>query len=134
MHYVKEFAKHFLLWTPVAIHIHTEYFRIDRVVGTSMQPTLNPSGSSSDDVVLCELLSGSYYWYQPGDVVLLRWLPAAWSALFRCIARSGKKSKQFLSFAAPLNIHRSTWSGGSLLSKGRPSSLLGKKESARYLR
>ena len=83
MQKVKEFARQFLLWTPVAMHLNQAYFRIDRVTGISMQPSLNPPSTSGDqgsscddssnhDVVLSELLSSSYFWYQPGDIVIIR--------------------------------------------------------------
>ena len=82
MQSVKEFARQFILWTPVAMHLNEAYVRIDRVSGVSMQPTLNPPRSSSSDegeqqqpgsdIVLCELLSSSYFWYQPGDIVIIR--------------------------------------------------------------
>mmetsp|Transcript_12778 Transcript_12778/g.35905 ORF Transcript_12778/g.35905 Transcript_12778/m.35905 type:complete len:164 (-) Transcript_12778:331-822(-) len=71
MQSLKEFCKQLVLWTPVAVHLTTEYARLDRVTGSSMQPTLNPDPQAGNDVVLVDLLSRAYHWYQPGDIVVV---------------------------------------------------------------
>ena len=72
MQNLKEFCKQFVLWTPVAVHLTTEYVRLDRVSGYSMQPTLNPDSGAGNDIVLVDLLCRAYHLYQPGDVVVIR--------------------------------------------------------------
>mmetsp|Transcript_38149 Transcript_38149/g.95869 ORF Transcript_38149/g.95869 Transcript_38149/m.95869 type:complete len:170 (+) Transcript_38149:312-821(+) len=69
---VKEFFRHCMLWAPVGLYINSEYFRIDRVVGTSMRPTLNLHSSSGGEFVLSNLLSRTYHMYRPGDIVILK--------------------------------------------------------------
>uniref|UniRef100_A0A7S1SK07 Mitochondrial inner membrane protease subunit 2 n=1 Tax=Tetraselmis chuii TaxID=63592 RepID=A0A7S1SK07_9CHLO len=69
---LKEFCRQFLLWSPVGLYVNTEYFRVDRIEGVSMRPTLNPAGSASSDFILANLLARSYHFYQPGDVIILK--------------------------------------------------------------
>ncbi len=58
--------------TPVFVTVNDLVAGPASVRGRSMQPTLNPSGSASKDIVLVDKLSIRMYRYSRGDVVLFR--------------------------------------------------------------
>lgn len=59
-------------FTPIFVTVNDLVAGPASVHGRSMQPTLNPSGSASQDVVLVDKLSIRMYRYSRGDVVLFR--------------------------------------------------------------
>ena len=58
--------------TPVYVAVNDLVVGPASVHGRSMQPTLNPSGSTSNDIVLVDKLSIRMYKYSRGDIVLFR--------------------------------------------------------------
>ncbi|XP_059402640.1 mitochondrial inner membrane protease subunit 2-like isoform X2 [Carassius carassius] len=61
--YFKAFVSGFFVAVPVTVTV------LDRVEGASMQPSLNPDGESSPDVVLLNRWSVRNYQVQRGDIV-----------------------------------------------------------------
>ena len=60
--------------TPVVVTVNDLVGGPASVHGRSMQPTLNPSGSMSNDLVLVDKLSIRLFKYSRGDVVLFRYV------------------------------------------------------------
>ena len=60
--------------TPVVVTVNDLIGGPASVNGRSMQPTLNPLGSTSNDLVLVDKLSIRLFKYSRGDVVLFRYV------------------------------------------------------------
>ena len=60
--------------TPVVVTVNDLVGGFASIHGRSMQPTLNPSSSTSNDLVLVDKLSLRLFKYSRGDVVLFRYL------------------------------------------------------------
>ena len=60
--------------TPVVVTVSDLVGGPASVHGRSMQPTLNPLGSTSNDLVLVDKLSIRLFKYSRGDVVLFRYV------------------------------------------------------------
>ena len=60
--------------TPVVVTVNDLVGGPASVHGRSMQPTLNPLGSTSNDLVLVDKLSIRLFKYSRGDVVLFRYV------------------------------------------------------------
>lgn len=73
--FVKSVVSKTLWFTPVIITANDLVIGPASVHGRSMQPTFNPSSSTSDDIVLVDKLSIRLYKYSRGDVVLFRSAP-----------------------------------------------------------
>lgn len=60
--------------TPVVVTVNDLVGGFASVQGRSMQPTLNPATSTSNDLVLVDKLSIRLFKYSRGDVVLFRYM------------------------------------------------------------
>lgn len=60
--------------TPVVVTVNDLVGGPASVHGRSMQPTLNPVGSTSNDLVLVDKLSIRLFKYSRGDIVLFRYV------------------------------------------------------------
>ncbi|XDA75655.1 hypothetical protein R6Z07F_005820 [Ovis aries] len=69
--YFKAFCKGFFVAVPVAVTFLDQVACVARVEGTSMQPSLNPGGSQSSDVVLLNHWKVRNFEVQRGDIVSL---------------------------------------------------------------
>ncbi|XP_043319111.1 mitochondrial inner membrane protease subunit 2 isoform X2 [Cervus elaphus] len=69
--YLKAFCKGFFVAVPVAVTFLDRVACVARVEGASMQPSLNPGGSQSSDVVLLNHWKVRNFEVQRGDVVSL---------------------------------------------------------------
>ncbi|XP_058252939.1 mitochondrial inner membrane protease subunit 2 isoform X3 [Hemibagrus wyckioides] len=67
--YVKAFVSGFFIAVPVTVTALDRLAYVARVEGASMQPSLNPQGASSSDVVLLNRWSVRNYEVQRGDIV-----------------------------------------------------------------
>ncbi|KAK3564765.1 hypothetical protein QTP86_025281 [Hemibagrus guttatus] len=67
--YVKAFVSGFFVAVPVTVTTLDRLAYVARVEGASMQPSLNPQGASSSDVVLLNRWSVRNYEVQRGDIV-----------------------------------------------------------------
>ncbi|XP_060741404.1 mitochondrial inner membrane protease subunit 2 isoform X3 [Tachysurus vachellii] len=67
--YVKAFVSGFFVAVPVTVTVLDRLAYVARVEGASMQPSLNPQGSLSSDVVLLNRWSVRNYEVQRGDIV-----------------------------------------------------------------
>ncbi|KAL1789394.1 mitochondrial inner membrane protease subunit 2 isoform X2, partial [Sigmodon hispidus] len=67
----KAFCKGFFVAVPVAVTFLDRVACVARVEGTSMQPSLNPGGSQSSDVVLLNHWKVRNFEVQRGDIVSL---------------------------------------------------------------
>lgn len=70
--FVKSVAVKTVWLTPVFVAVNDLVAGPATVHGRSMQPTLNPQGTSTPDRVLVDKLSIRLYKYSRGDVVLLK--------------------------------------------------------------
>ncbi|EPQ13568.1 Dedicator of cytokinesis protein 4 [Myotis brandtii] len=77
--YFKAFCKGFFVAVPVAVTFLDRVACVARVEGASMQPSLNPGGSQSSDVVLLNHWKVRNFEVQRGDIVSLV-TSQAWSA------------------------------------------------------
>ncbi|XP_036087015.1 mitochondrial inner membrane protease subunit 2 isoform X2 [Rousettus aegyptiacus] len=69
--YLKAFCKGFFVAVPVAVTFLDKVACVARVEGASMQPSLNPGGSPSSDVVLLNHWKVRNFEVQRGDIVSL---------------------------------------------------------------
>ncbi|XP_059511878.1 mitochondrial inner membrane protease subunit 2 isoform X4 [Myotis daubentonii] len=69
--YFKAFCKGFFVAVPVAVTFLDRVACVARVEGASMQPSLNPGGSQSSDVVLLNHWKVRNLEVQRGDIVSL---------------------------------------------------------------
>ncbi|XP_077915600.1 mitochondrial inner membrane protease subunit 2 isoform X2 [Halichoerus grypus] len=69
--YAKAFFKGFFVAVPVAVTFLDRVACVARVEGASMQPSLNPGGSQSSDVVLLNHWKVRNFEVQRGDIVSL---------------------------------------------------------------
>ncbi|XP_067855681.1 mitochondrial inner membrane protease subunit 2 isoform X2 [Heptranchias perlo] len=69
--YLKAFVSGFFVAVPVTVTFLDRVAYIARVEGASMQPSLNPPGGTSCDVVLLNRWSVRNYEVQRGDIVSL---------------------------------------------------------------
>nr|XP_021554958.1 mitochondrial inner membrane protease subunit 2 [Neomonachus schauinslandi] len=80
--YAKAFFKGFFVAVPVAVTFLDRVACVARVEGASMQPSLNPGGSQSSDVVLLNHWKMRNFEVQRGDIVSLVlhkcYLPETW--------------------------------------------------------
>nr|XP_044620572.1 mitochondrial inner membrane protease subunit 2 isoform X2 [Equus asinus]XP_044620575.1 mitochondrial inner membrane protease subunit 2 isoform X2 [Equus asinus]XP_044620578.1 mitochondrial inner membrane protease subunit 2 isoform X2 [Equus asinus] len=80
--YFRAFCKGFFVAVPVAVTFLDRVACVARVEGASMQPSLNPGGSQSSDVVLLNHWKVRNFEVQRGDIVSLVpafcTCPAAW--------------------------------------------------------
>ncbi|XP_052399334.1 mitochondrial inner membrane protease subunit 2-like isoform X1 [Carassius gibelio] len=67
--YFKAFVSGFFVAVPVTVTVLDRLADVARVEGASMQPSLNPDGESSPDVVLLNRWSVRNYQVQRGDIV-----------------------------------------------------------------
>ncbi|XP_016378742.1 mitochondrial inner membrane protease subunit 2 isoform X3 [Sinocyclocheilus rhinocerous] len=67
--YFKAFVSGFFVAVPVTVTVLDRLAYVARVEGASMQPSLNPDGESSPDVVLLNRWSVRNYQVQRGDIV-----------------------------------------------------------------
>ncbi|XP_062856133.1 mitochondrial inner membrane protease subunit 2 isoform X2 [Trichomycterus rosablanca] len=67
--YIKAFVSGFFVAVPVTVTVLDRLAYVARVEGASMQPSLNPDGVSSSDVVLLNRWSVRKYQVQRGDIV-----------------------------------------------------------------
>ncbi|XP_073798105.1 mitochondrial inner membrane protease subunit 2 isoform X1 [Danio rerio] len=67
--YFKAFVSGFFVAVPVTVTVLDRLAYVARVEGASMQPSLNPDGESSPDVVLLNRWSVRNYHVQRGDIV-----------------------------------------------------------------
>ncbi|XP_030102864.1 mitochondrial inner membrane protease subunit 2 isoform X3 [Mus musculus] len=67
----KAFCKGFFVAVPVAVTFLDRVACVARVEGSSMQPSLNPGGSQSSDVVLLNHWKVRNFEVQRGDIVSL---------------------------------------------------------------
>ncbi|XP_055446347.1 mitochondrial inner membrane protease subunit 2 isoform X18 [Bubalus kerabau] len=84
--YFKAFCKGFFVAVPVAVTFLDRVACVARVEGASMQPSLNPGGSQSSDVVLLNHWKVRNFEVQRGDIV---------SLVFKTFSTSLKKSPIF---------------------------------------
>ena len=70
--FVKSVAVKTAWLTPIFVTVNDLVAGPATVHGRSMQPTLNPQGTSTADRVLVDKLSVRLYKYNRGDVVLLK--------------------------------------------------------------
>ncbi|XP_063498198.1 mitochondrial inner membrane protease subunit 2 isoform X5 [Symphalangus syndactylus] len=75
--YIKAFCKGFFVAVPVAVTFLDRVACVARVEGASMQPSLNPGGSQSSDVVLLNHWKVRNFEVHRGDIVSLVCLPFA---------------------------------------------------------
>ncbi|XP_051545460.1 mitochondrial inner membrane protease subunit 2 isoform X2 [Myxocyprinus asiaticus] len=69
--YLKAFVSGFFVAVPVTVTVLDRLAYVARVEGASMQPSLNPDGGMSPDVVLLNRWSVRNYQVQRGDIVSL---------------------------------------------------------------
>ncbi|XP_021109559.1 mitochondrial inner membrane protease subunit 2 isoform X4 [Heterocephalus glaber] len=69
--YFKSFCKGFFVTVPVAVTFLDQVACVARVEGASMQPSLNPGGSQTSDVVLLNHWKVRNFQVQRGDIVSL---------------------------------------------------------------
>ncbi|XP_057360655.1 mitochondrial inner membrane protease subunit 2 isoform X6 [Manis pentadactyla] len=69
--YLKAFCKGFFVAVPVAVTFLDRVACVARVEGASMQPSLNPGGSQTSDVVLLNHWKVRNFEVQRGDIVSL---------------------------------------------------------------
>uniref|UniRef100_A0A8C4RMI8 Mitochondrial inner membrane protease subunit 2 n=1 Tax=Erpetoichthys calabaricus TaxID=27687 RepID=A0A8C4RMI8_ERPCA len=69
--YLKAFVSGFFVAVPVTVTVLDRVAYIARVEGASMQPSLNPEGRRTSDIVLLNRWSVRNYQVQRGDVVSL---------------------------------------------------------------
>ncbi|XP_074235320.1 mitochondrial inner membrane protease subunit 2 isoform X6 [Saimiri boliviensis] len=69
--YLKAFCKGFFVAVPVAVTFLDRVACVARVEGASMQPSLNPGGSQSSDVVLLNHWKVRNFEVHRGDIVSL---------------------------------------------------------------
>ncbi|XP_021791025.1 mitochondrial inner membrane protease subunit 2 isoform X2 [Papio anubis] len=69
--YIKAFCKGFFVAVPVAVTFLDRVACVARVEGASMQPSLNPGGSQSSDVVLLNHWKVRNFEVHRGDIVSL---------------------------------------------------------------
>ncbi|XP_070225648.1 mitochondrial inner membrane protease subunit 2 isoform X3 [Bos mutus] len=93
--YFKAFCKGFFVAVPVAVTFLDRVACVARVEGASMQPSLNPGGSQSSDVVLLNHWKVRNFEVQRGDIV---------SLVFKTFSTSLKKSPIFKMDAGIPNI------------------------------
>ncbi|XP_053487198.1 mitochondrial inner membrane protease subunit 2 isoform X3 [Ictalurus furcatus] len=67
--YLKAFVSGFFVAVPVTVTVLDRLAYVARVEGASMQPSLNPQGALSSDVVLLNRWSVRNYEVQRGDIV-----------------------------------------------------------------
>ncbi|XP_029104855.1 mitochondrial inner membrane protease subunit 2 isoform X3 [Scleropages formosus] len=67
--YIRAFISGFFVAVPVTVTALDRLAYVARVEGASMQPSLNPQGQSSSDVVLLNRWSVRNYQVQRGDIV-----------------------------------------------------------------
>ncbi|RXN16655.1 mitochondrial inner membrane protease subunit 2 isoform X2 [Labeo rohita] len=67
--YFKAFVSGFFVAVPVTVTVLDRLAYVARVEGASMQPSLNPAGETSPDVVLLNRWSVRNYQVQRGDIV-----------------------------------------------------------------
>ncbi|XP_065148027.1 mitochondrial inner membrane protease subunit 2 isoform X2 [Paramisgurnus dabryanus] len=67
--YFKAFVSGFFVAVPVTVTVLDRLAYVARVDGASMQPSLNPEGGLSPDVVLLDRWSVRNYQVQRGDIV-----------------------------------------------------------------
>ncbi|KAF7707592.1 mitochondrial inner membrane protease subunit 2 [Silurus meridionalis] len=67
--YLKAFVSGFFVAVPVTVTVLDRLAYVARVEGASMQPSLNPEGTLSSDVVLLNRWSVRNYEVQRGDIV-----------------------------------------------------------------
>ncbi|XP_066505927.1 mitochondrial inner membrane protease subunit 2 isoform X1 [Hoplias malabaricus] len=67
--YIRAFVSGFFVAVPVTVTVLDRLAYVARVDGASMQPSLNPEGSSAPDVVLLSRWSVRNYQVQRGDIV-----------------------------------------------------------------
>ncbi|XP_057360653.1 mitochondrial inner membrane protease subunit 2 isoform X3 [Manis pentadactyla] len=100
--YLKAFCKGFFVAVPVAVTFLDRVACVARVEGASMQPSLNPGGSQTSDVVLLNHWKVRNFEVQRGDivslvVVIMAYMKASWKR--RCLSwalkgRSPKNPEQ----------------------------------------
>uniref|UniRef100_A0A6I8N895 Mitochondrial inner membrane protease subunit 2 n=1 Tax=Ornithorhynchus anatinus TaxID=9258 RepID=A0A6I8N895_ORNAN len=93
----KAFLKGFFVAVPVTVTFLDRVACVARVEGASMQPSLNPGGSHSSDVVLLNHWKIRNYEVRRGDIVSLVWL--LWSG-----SMADSRERQEI----PLTIHSGT--------------------------
>ncbi|XP_063094833.1 mitochondrial inner membrane protease subunit 2 isoform X4 [Cavia porcellus] len=69
--YFRAFCKGFFVAVPVAVTFLDRVACVARVEGASMQPSLNPGGSQTSDVVLLNHWKARNFQVQRGDIVSL---------------------------------------------------------------
>ncbi|KAI5947946.1 Mitochondrial inner membrane protease subunit 2 [Manis javanica] len=90
--YLKAFCKGFFVAVPVAVTFLDRVACVARVEGASMQPSLNPGGSQSSDVVLLNHWKVRNFEVQRGDIVSL--VSSAWCHVYaEYIFTEGPKSE-----------------------------------------
>ncbi|KAM6972645.1 mitochondrial inner membrane protease subunit 2 [Aplochiton taeniatus] len=67
--YLRAFASGFFVAVPVTVTILDRFAYVARVEGASMQPSLNPEGTPTSDVVLLNRWSVRNYQVERGDIV-----------------------------------------------------------------
>ncbi|XP_064417627.1 mitochondrial inner membrane protease subunit 2 isoform X2 [Latimeria chalumnae] len=67
--YIRAFVSGFFVAVPVTVTFLDHVAYIARVEGTSMQPSLNPEGRHTSDIVLLNRWSVRKYQLQRGDIV-----------------------------------------------------------------
>ncbi|XP_063564800.1 mitochondrial inner membrane protease subunit 2 isoform X4 [Gorilla gorilla gorilla] len=88
--YIKAFCKGFFVAVPVAVTFLDRVACVARVEGASMQPSLNPGGSQSSDVVLLNHWKVRNFEVHRGDIVSL---VDCCSHLFAKLIRVGSKTQ-----------------------------------------
>uniref|UniRef100_A0A8P0SZR6 Inner mitochondrial membrane peptidase subunit 2 n=2 Tax=Canis lupus familiaris TaxID=9615 RepID=A0A8P0SZR6_CANLF len=94
--YAKAFCKGFFVAVPVAVTFLDRVACVARVEGASMQPSLNPGGSQSSDVVLLNHWKVRNFEVQRGDIVSLVLGPGNVEGISKlqhnCICSKGNKA------------------------------------------
>uniref|UniRef100_W5NG34 Peptidase S26 domain-containing protein n=1 Tax=Lepisosteus oculatus TaxID=7918 RepID=W5NG34_LEPOC len=67
--YIKAFVSGFFIAVPVTVTVLDRLAYVARVEGASMQPSLNPEGGTTSDIVLLNRWSVRHYQVQRGDIV-----------------------------------------------------------------
>ncbi|XP_074197114.1 mitochondrial inner membrane protease subunit 2 isoform X3 [Rhinolophus sinicus] len=98
--YFKAFCKGFFVAVPVAVTFLDRVACVARVEGASMQPSLNPGGSQSSDVVLLNHWKVRNFEVQRGDIVSLVSQPTD------CIEQVEACHIRLLKFDAPLPVSK----------------------------
>ncbi|XP_066505929.1 mitochondrial inner membrane protease subunit 2 isoform X3 [Hoplias malabaricus] len=78
--YIRAFVSGFFVAVPVTVTVLDRLAYVARVDGASMQPSLNPEGSSAPDVVLLSRWSVRNYQVQRGDIVSVV-VPVTWGQM-----------------------------------------------------